>query len=379
MPQSRSKDCRARPQRSGLSHWTKGEGQWFRVAENVSHALTLAALGWTDARALEFAPHARAGLLPGRVALEHNHVYRVITEGREWLAEASGRLKHLASGRRELPAVGDWVAIRPDEAHGRASIRAILPRRSWFSRRAAGRRANEQVVAANIDTVLLVFGLDRPVNRNAIERYLVVARQSGAEPIVVLNKADASANLESDVAAAREVADAPVYAMSAATGEGVAALEVFLSPGRTLALLGPSGVGKSSIVNRLLGNEILPTGEVRPWDSRGRHTSVHRQLVLRADGGLIVDTPGMRELQLWDADEATVQTSFADIAELAAGCRFRDCRHDAEPGCAVKAAVESGALDAGRYESFLKLRRESAAVSKVMTKALRALQKGRGR
>ncbi len=317
--------------------------------------------------------------MPGRVALEHNHFYRVFSDGREWLAEAAGRIKHQASGRHELPAVGDWVALLPDATRDRATITAILPRRSWFSRRAAGRRTDEQVVAANIDTVLLVFGLDRPANRKAIERYMVVARQSGSEPIVVLNKSDASADLQADVAAARAAADAPVFVMSAATGEGVAALESFLAPGRTLALLGPSGAGKSTIVNRLLGNELLPTGEVRPWDSRGRHTSVHRQLVVRAAGGLIVDTPGMRELQLWDASEATVQTAFPDITDLAGGCRFRDCRHDAEPGCAVKAAVDNGAVDAERYQSFLKLQRETKGHAKVMGKALKAMQKNRGR
>jgi ribosome biogenesis GTPase len=222
--------------------------------------------------------------VPGRVSLEHNHFYRV-RRGPEWLAEAAGRIKHQASGRHELPAVGDWVALLPDSTNDRATISAILPRRSWFSRRAAGRRADEQVVAANIDTVLLVFGLDRPANRKAIERYLVVARQSGSDPIVVLNKSDASADLEADVAAARAAAEAPVLVMSAATGEGVDTLEPFLGSGRTLALLGPSGAGKSTIVNRLLGNELLPTGEVRPWDSRGRHTSVHRQLVVAPPAG----------------------------------------------------------------------------------------------
>lgn len=174
-----------------------------------------------------------------------------------------------------------------------------------------------------------------------------------------------SEDIGADVADATTAAgDAPVVAVTATAPGGAAPLEKWLSPGRTLALLGPSGVGKSSIVNALLGNELLPTGEVRDWDSRGRHTSVHRQLVVRAAGGLIVDTPGMRELQLWDTDEDQVLSSFTDVAELSAGCRFRDCLHDQEPGCAVKAAVASGALDAGRYESFLKLQGEQAALEK---------------
>jgi ribosome biogenesis GTPase len=366
----------------------------------------LAVLGWDERLAVAFEPHAKAGLVPGRVRLEHNHVYRVIGADREWLAEASGRIKYQATGRSALPAVGDWVALRPNETDGPALIRAILPRRTWFSRRAAGRRTDEQVVAANIDTVLVVFGLDRPVKRNAIDRYLVVAAASGAEPVVVLNKADLSADLPADLAEARAAAGAaPVFAVSATASPGVSVLEPFLKVGQTLALLGPSGSGKSTIVNQLLGSELLPTGEVREWDARGRHTSVHRQLVVRAAGGLIVDTPGMRELRLWD-DDAPGHGTFADVEALSANCRFRDCQHDREPGCAIKAAVDSGALDAARYESLMKLQRERADLGqerteraridaeraarsgkstrtrrdeKIVSKAIKSMQKERGR
>lgn len=356
--------------------------------------LKLEALGWTDALAHLFKPFADQGLVPGRVCLEHNHVYRVLGANQEWLAEAAGRIKYEATGRHELPAVGDWVAIRPDEAGSRALIRGILPRRTVFSRRAAGRQTEEQVIASNIDTVFVVFGLDKPVNQRAIERYLVVGRRSGAEPVVVLNKADLSQDLGGAVAEAVAAAgEAQVHAVSAASADGVRALEPYLQFGRTLALIGPSGAGKSSIVNRLLGSELLPTGDVREWDQRGRHTSVHRQLVIRAAGGLIVDTPGMRELQLWDADE-TVEASFGDVAALAGGCRFRDCLHDQEPGCAVKAAVASGTLDAERYAGYLKLQKEQAAVgrlrdaralldakrdAKAGSKAMKALEKDRDR
>ncbi len=356
--------------------------------------LTLETLGWTDALAHLFQPFGAQGLVPGRVCLEHNHVYRVLGAHHEWLAEAAGRIKYEATGRHELPAVGDWVAIRPDEAGGRALIRGILPRRTWFSRKAAGRQTEEQVIAANIDTVFVVFGLDHPVKPRAIERYLVVGRRSGAEAVVVLNKADMSQDVAADIAEAVGVGgEAHVHAVSAARPGGVAALEPYLRTGRTLALIGPSGAGKSSIVNRLLGNELLPTGEVREWDQRGRHTSVHRQLVVRAEGGLIVDTPGMRELQLWDADE-TVEASFADVGALADGCRFRDCLHDHEPGCAVKAAVAAGAMDAERYAGYLKLQKEQAAVGRLRdaralldakrdgkagSKAMKAIQKERDR
>src|SRR5262245_36897858 len=246
----------------------------------------LRTLGWTDALERAFAPHAAAGLSAGRVSLEHNHVYRVLTADGERLAEAAGRIKYEASGRHELPAVGDWVGVRVDPQGSRSVIRTILPRHSVFSRRAAGRETTEQVVAANVDTVFIVFGLDKPVNSNAIERYLVVARRSGAQPVVVLNKADLADDIAAAVAEATAVAgDTPVHSVSARSAPGVEALLPFLSAGRTVALLGPSGAGKSSIVNRLVNRELLATGEVREWDARGRHTSVHRQLVVREEGG----------------------------------------------------------------------------------------------
>jgi ribosome biogenesis GTPase / thiamine phosphate phosphatase len=354
----------------------------------------LRTLGWTDALERAFAPHTAAGLSAGRVSLEHNHVYRVLTADGERLAEAAGRIKYEASGRHELPAVGDWVGVRVDPQGSRSVIRTILPRHSVFSRRSAGRETTEQVVAANVDTVFIVFGLDKPVNANAIERYLVVARRSGAGPVIVLNKTDLADDVAASVAEATAAAgDVPVQAVSTVTAKGIAHLTAFLSTGRTVALIGPSGAGKSSIVNKLVERELLPTGEVRDWDARGRHTSVHRQLVVREAGGLIIDTPGLREVQLWDAGEAFAGT-FADIAALGDECRFRDCRHDREPGCAVKAAVEAGTLDAGRYESYLKLQREQAAFernrderagieakrqARLGSKAYKALQKQRGR
>ena len=351
-------------------------------------------LGWAASLDAAFRAEPDPSLVPGRVSLEHNHVYRVLVETGECLAEAAGRIKYLASGRSELPAVGDWVGVRLDPSGGRAVIRTILPRRGWFSRKAAGRETDEQVVAANVDTVLIVFGLDKAVNARSIERYLVVARKSGATPVIVLNKADLAEDRAADVAEATAAAGgAPVHAVSTREPGSMRALDPYLETGRTLALLGPSGAGKSSIVNELVGRELLATGDVREWDQRGRHTSVHRQLVVRAQGGLIIDTPGMRELQLWDTDSA-VGDAFADIAELAAGCRFRDCQHDREPGCAVKAAVEAGGLDAGRYESYLKLQHEQEATrrlrdekalldakrqAKIGSKAYKAMQKQRQR
>jgi ribosome biogenesis GTPase len=310
----------------------------------------------------------------------------------ESLAQAAGRITHRAEGRGALPVVGDWVAVRSDSVGTRSQIREVLPRTTWFSRKAAGRETEEQIVAANVDVVFIVFGLDVHVKPNAIERYLVLARRSGATPVIVLNKSD----LAEDAAAMREEAElaapgVPVHVVSARMETPLAALESYFAPGRTVALLGPSGAGKSSIVNRLIGHEALPTGDVREWDARGRHTSVHRQLVARAAGGLIIDTPGMRELQLWDTD---VADAFDDIAALATGCRFRDCLHDREPGCAVKAAVAAGDLDDGRYASFIKLQAEQLEMEKrrdarslaeakragkMGSKALKSLQQERRR
>ena len=323
----------------------------------------LRTLGWTAAREAAFAPLAAKGLVAGRVALEHNHVFRVLTAGGERLAEAAGTLKHEAGARVDLPVVGDWVALRLDPKGGRSLIRRVLTRQSWFSRKVAGRTTEEQAVAANIDTVFVVFALDDRFTLRGIERYLVVACQSGASPVVVLNKADIAIDLAGREAATRAAAGGvPVVVTSVRSGAGLAALASYLSDGRTVAMIGPSGAGKSSLVNTIVGSEVLPTGDVRDWDARGRHTSVHRQLVVGAAGGIIIDTPGMRELQLWEP-EGTAET-FGDIAELSGSCRFRDCRHDQEPGCAVKAAVDAGTLGSDRYGSFLKLRREEAAIER---------------
>ncbi|HYT74343.1 MAG TPA: ribosome small subunit-dependent GTPase A, partial [Vicinamibacterales bacterium] len=271
--------------------------------------LTLEDFGWTPRFADAFAPHAAEGLLPARVSLEHTHIYRVLSPDGERLARVSGRLRHAASQRSDFPAVGDWVAIEAPAGDGDARdvvrIRAVLPRLSRFSRRAAGHPTEEQVVAANIDVVFLVSGLDHDFNPRRIERYLVTARESGATPVIVLNKADL---VEDPAPFVREVQmlaeDVAVAAVSARRPESVQTLRAHVEPGRTAALLGSSGVGKSSIANALIGEERLRTQDVRASDSRGRHTTPGRQLVLLPGGGILIDTPGMRELQLWDAGEA---------------------------------------------------------------------------
>jgi ribosome biogenesis GTPase len=332
----------------------------------------LAGLGWNANLIQAFAVHAQKGLVPGRVSLEHNHVYRVLTADGEWLAETAGRVKYEATDRRQLPAVGDWVAVRPDERHGRRLIRAILPRGRSFSRKSAGRRTQEQVLAANVDTAFLVVGLDAPPKPRSLERYLVLARQSGANAVIVLNKTDTCNTVETARRRALALAGStPVETVSARTGEGLDRLREWLRFGQTIVLLGQSGAGKSTLVNSLLGEEHLATGVVRAWDARGRHTSVHRQLLLVPSGGVLIDTPGLRELGLWDADDAVADT-FADVAALAADCRFRDCRHDQEPGCAVRLAVEQGTFDASRLDGYLRLARERAVLTDRQDELARA-------
>jgi ribosome biogenesis GTPase / thiamine phosphate phosphatase len=322
--------------------------------------MELAQLGWTDRLVKAFAPHAADGLVPGRVSLEHTHIYRVLTADGEVLARVSGRLRHQAAGRRDFPAVGDWVAIELPATSGDARIMALLPRHSRFSRRAAGDPTEEQIVAANIDTVFLVAGLDGDFNPRRIERYLLVALDSNARPVIVLNKADLVEDAARRSAEIEAIAQGvPVHAVSCRQPESLDVLRQYLGEGQTGALLGSSGVGKSTIVNRLIGHDLLRTRDVRESDSRGRHTSTARQLVLLPGSGVLIDTPGMRELQLWDSGEGAAG-AFADIETLAAGCRFRDCRHRQEPGCAVRAAAAAGELSHVRLESYLKLQDEQA-------------------
>lgn len=324
--------------------------------------LDLAAIGWNERLAEAFRDHEADGVVAGRVAREHTHIYAVATAAGERLARVAGRLRHDASARADFPAVGDWVALELPPHDGDARIRAVLPRHSRFSRRAAGDVTEEQVVAANIDTIFLVAGLDRDFNPRRLERYLLVAWESGASPVIVLNKADLvpdPAHLAQRIADVNALGPAvPVHAVSSRQPETLEPLRQHLGFGRTGALLGSSGVGKSTIVNRLVGHDLLPTRDVRESDSRGRHTSTFRQLVILPGGGVLIDTPGMREIQLWDSGE--LSDTFTDIAEIADGCRFRDCRHESEPDCAVVAAVAAGDLAASRLESFRKLALEQA-------------------
>jgi ribosome biogenesis GTPase len=313
----------------------------------------LDSLGWMPALEDQFAPYAADGLEPARVAVEHRGAYVLYNQRGEERAELTGRLRHAAEERGDLPAVGDWVAARDGLVH------AVLPRRTKFSRMAATDHGQtvEQVVAANVDVVFLTAGLDGDLNLRRLERYLALGWESGAEPVVVLTKADLCDDVEAAVLGVEPVAiGVPVHAVSNVTGEGVEELGAYFAPGRTVAALGSSGVGKSSLVNRLAGEDLMATGDVRA-DGRGRHTTTNRQLLLLPNGGLYLDTPGMRELRLWESEEGLAQT-FDDVAAAAARCRFADCSHETEPGCGVRAALDDGSLEQERYESWRKLQNE---------------------
>lgn len=325
--------------------------------------MTLAEFGWNDTFAEAFAPHAAAGFEPARVVCElRRNFYAVCTASGEVLGECRGGFFHLARKADQFPAVGDWVAVKPRAGESRADIHAVLPRRTKFSRRASGSEEIEQIVAANVDTVFLVSGLDRNFNPKRIQRFLVAAKESGAEAVVILNKSDLcddAATVQREVEVL--VPGVPVHITSTSTRKGLKALTAkYAQPGRTLAFIGSSGVGKSSLINALLRDDALPTAEVREKDSKGRHTTTRRELVVTPSGALVIDTPGMRELQLWGIDEG-VEDAFADIRELATRCRYSNCGHSNEPDCAVRAAVASEELPKIRLESYQKLKAEKVA------------------
>ena len=343
--------------------------------------MDLKSFGWSDFFEAHFAPHGEAGLVPARVAREERDLFGVYCEAGRVAAEISGKMRHDARSRAELPAVGDWVAIEAPPGGGTAIIHAVLPRKSRISRRQPGEKTDEQVLAANIDVAFLVSALDgsRNFHLPTIERYAVMAWESGAEPVVLLNKCDLCAEADARVVEVEAIAPGvPVLAVSALDGRGLDAVRAHLVAGKTAVFLGRSGVGKSMLINRLFGSELLPIGDVRASDLEGRHTTTWREMILLPTGGVVIDTPGMRELQAWDAASGIAE-GFDEIEELALGCRFGDCRHLTEPGCAVKAAVDAGTLDAERLARFQNLQKEAEHLARKQDEKLRLVEKARQR
>lgn len=307
-------------------------------------------------------------LVRARITAEHRGSYKAISGDREFDALITGRMSYEASGKDELPTVGDWVGLEVIDDR-QAVIREIEPRHSAFVRKVAGSGSEAQVVAANIDIVFVVEALDPGPNVRRIERYLTVAWESGAVPVVVLTKSDIGEDVAESLAAiGSSTPGVEVHAVSAVTGEGIDSIRALLAGGRTAATLGPSGAGKSSLINAVAGREVMTTNAVR-WDGKGRHTTTHRELIQLPGGAALIDTPGMRELQLWDGDDG-IDRAFSDIAELAVRCRFNDCAHAGEPGCAVRAALASGDLGEERFASYEKQLRELAAIARKKDKKL---------
>ncbi|MFE5320359.1 ribosome small subunit-dependent GTPase A [Paenibacillus sp. NPDC056579] len=313
----------------------------------------------------------------GRIALEHTHLYRIYSEDGEWLGELSGKYRYEAVTREDYPAVGDWVWMTKLPGERKAIIHGVYSRKSKFSRKVAGQTTEEQIVAANIDRVFLVMALNRDFNVRRLERYLLTAYDSGAMPEIVLTKKDLCDDPDALLREVEAIAfGIPIYTVNSLEENGTDAIADTLRPGETIALMGSSGAGKSTLLNSLYGEQRQKTGGVREGDDRGKHTTTHRELVVLPSGAIIIDTPGMRELQLWEGSGA-IDVAFQDIDTLAASCRFSNCGHRKEPGCAIQAALADGSLDRGRFSSYLKLQKELAYMERKADAAAARVEKDR--
>ena len=323
-------------------------------------AFSISRLGWDESLAAAFAPFHERGMSAGRVAVQDKHHYVLFAETGELLARIAGKLFHDAGGDAALPKVGDWVAFKHTPGDAKAVIHAVLPRRTKLCRKFSGRETEEQILVTNIDIAFIVLALDETFNARLLERFLAMVLEGGARPVIVLNKADLCSDLDAYVTAAESSAGgAPVVAVSAKTRKALQRLLEYITPTSTVTFIGNSGVGKSTLINKLYGEAIQPTLEVRSTDSKGRHTTTWRELIVLPNGGLVIDTPGMREFHLWMAGEG-IHEAFPDIELLALQCRFRECSHTQEKDCAVKLALVKGDLSQERFNNFAKLRQELA-------------------
>jgi len=320
----------------------------------------LTELGWNETWEPMAKEHRAQGFSIARVTEEHRGAYIIRGEQYEVQAEVSGRLMFQANDRFDYPAVGDWVAVTTYDDDSHATIHAMLPRKSVLQRKTPGKKLESQIIAANIDYVFIVQSLDQSFNPRRVERFLVVTRESGARPVVLLSKkdlcpSDELSGKQAEIAGFSE--GVTVISYSIFDDGDIRLIQELVNPGTTFCLIGASGVGKSTLINRLAGREILATGEVREYDAKGRHTTNHRELIVLEHGGILIDTPGIRELGIWQISTG-LEDTFDDIAELAQDCYFTDCTHTHEPGCAVKKAIDEGRIDGARYESYVKLLRE---------------------
>ena len=341
--------------------------------------MDLTKLGWNDHFAEALARLGEPTLVPARVVSGDRNALVVVTADGEQRANISGRMLHLARDSSELPRIGDWVALSPVAGEAKGVVRHVLPRRTRLGRRVPGRETREQVLAANVDTAFIVQAMDSTFNPRRMERFLAMTHDGGVRPVVLLNKADLCEDPEEFLRRTREVCgDTPVVVCSARTRRGLGLIRGFIVPAETVVFVGSSGVGKSSLVNSLYGERIQATIEVREGDSKGRHTTSSRELIPLACGGLVIDTPGLRELQVW-LEEEGLDVVFAEIRGLAAGCRFRDCSHVDEPACAVRAAADEGRLPRSRFEAYLKLQKEQRQLAGDRQRHARVLVRREGR
>lgn len=335
--------------------------------------MNLNKIGWNSYFEAHYTAKMQADYQAARVFAEHKHTYKLFTEIGEVSGEISGKLRFEAAGQEDFPAVGDWVlvSLRPEEKS--ATIHHILPRKSKFSRKAAGFVTEEQILAANIDTVFLVNALNKDFNVRRIERYLILAWESGANPVIILSKADlcdgGGDEIDAKVRAVEAAAPGvPIHVISAVYGTGIEELKQYLKEGHTVTLLGSSGVGKSTLLNYFTGSDTMKVQSIREDDDKGKHTSTHRELFLLPEGGLMIDTPGMRELQLWNCSEGISET-FSDIESIAKSCAYRNCKHRNEPGCAVLDNISQGILPLERLHNYNKLQKELLFLEKKQVKA----------